>query len=104
MKRFISTLPRNIIDCFTGRRIIFHAAAIVLTSVFVTSGCDWRYFTSTRAPLLRSWMFPAVHIGGLLPIVLPLSLIALGSLARDARMRLVGWAIGQPDILGARAA
>jgi membrane-associated phospholipid phosphatase len=46
-------------------------------------------------------MFPAVSIGGLLPIVLPITLIALGSLARDTQTRLVGWAIGQAELIGA---
>jgi membrane-associated phospholipid phosphatase len=101
MKQFFSTLPRNIIDCFKGRMIIWHVIAIALTFILVTSGFDWRYFLSTRAPLLRSWMFPAVHIGGLLPIALPLILIALGILMRCARTRLIGWNVGQSEVIGA---
>ncbi len=72
MKLFLSTLPRNIANCFRGRMLIWHILAIVLTFILVMSGLDWRYFLATREPTLRSWMFPAVHIGGLLPIVLPL--------------------------------
>lgn len=101
MKQFFSTLPRNIIDCFKGRMIIWHAIAMALTFILVTSGFDWRYFLSTRAPVLHSWMFPAVHIGGLLPIALPLILIALGSLIRCARTRLTGWSVGQAEVIGA---
>ena len=101
MKQFFSTSPRNIIECFSGPRLIWHGAAIVLTCILVTSGFDWHFFISTRDPALRSLMFPAVRIGGLLPIVLPITLIALGSLARDARARLVGWAIGQAELIGA---
>jgi membrane-associated phospholipid phosphatase len=101
MKQFFSTLPRNIIDCFNGRKLIWHATAIVLTCLLVTSGFDWRFFTATRDPLLRSIMFPAVHIGGLLPIVLPVAVIVLGSLAGDTRTRLVGWAVGQAELIGA---
>src|SRR5213079_1034061 len=47
-----------------------------------------------------SWMFPAVHIGGLLPIILPLGLLALGSLTGRARTRLFGWAVGQAEVIG----
>lgn len=101
MRQFFSNLPRNIIDCFKGRMIIWHVIAIALTFILVTSGFDWRYFLSTRAPLLRSWMFPAVHIGGLLPIVLPLILLALGSLIGSARTRLTGWSVGQSEVIGA---
>lgn len=80
--------------------IIWHIVAILLTLVLVTSGFDWHYFLSTRAQALRSLMFPAVHIGGLLPILLPLTLLAFGSLTRSASTCLVGWAVGQAEIIG----
>jgi membrane-associated phospholipid phosphatase len=101
MKLFLSTLPRNIIGCFKGRKILGHLIAIVLTVVLVSSGFDWRYFLSTRSPVLRAWMFPAVPLGALLPVLLPLALLALGSLAGSARFRLIGWAVGQAGLVGA---
>jgi membrane-associated phospholipid phosphatase len=101
MKQFLATLPRNVIGCFTGRKIVWHIVAVLLTFILVTSGFDWSYFLATRNPALRSWMFPAVRIGGLLPIVLPLILLALGILGRSARVILAGWAIGQAELLGA---
>ena len=42
---------------------------------------------------MRKRMFHAVHIGGLLPIAVPLILLALGSVAGSARTRLE---VGQP--------
>ena len=101
MKVFLSTLARNVINCFRGRMLAWHVIAIALTFLLVASGFDWRYFLATRAPTLRSWMFPAVIIGGLLPIALPLFLLALGSLAGSTRTRLVGWAVGQAELIGA---
>ena len=101
MKQFLSTLPRNLLDCFKGRRIIWHIIAIILTFILVTSGFDGLYFASTRNPILRSCMFPAVVIGGLLPIALPLLLLAIGSMSRSARITLAGWAVGQAELIGA---
>jgi hypothetical protein len=101
MKQFLSTLPRNLLDCFKGRRIIWHIIAIILTFILVTSGFDGLYFASTRNPILRSCMFPAVVIGGLLPIALPLLLLAVGSMSRIARITLAGWAVGQAEFIGA---
>ena len=72
MKQFLVTLPRNLIGCFKGRKLVWHLVAILLTVILVMSGFDWRYFLATRNPALRSWMLPAVIIGGLLPIYLPL--------------------------------
>jgi membrane-associated phospholipid phosphatase len=80
---------------------LWHIAAILLTLILVLSGFDWHYFLFTRTPVLRSCMFPAVIIGGLLPIILPLMLIAVGSVAGSARTRLVAWAVGQAEIIGA---
>jgi membrane-associated phospholipid phosphatase len=104
MKQFLWTLPRNLIGCFTGLRIIWHAIAVLLTLLFVTSGLDWRFFASTRDPTLRSCMFLAVVIGGLLPIALPIILLVIGSLTKSARTSLAGWAVGQSELIGALVA
>jgi membrane-associated phospholipid phosphatase len=101
MKQFFSTLPRNIVECFRGRRLIWHAVAIVLTVILVMTGLDWRYFVATRHPVLLSWMFPAVRVGGLLPIVLPLFLLPLGAETKSAKISLAGFAIGQAELIGA---
>jgi membrane-associated phospholipid phosphatase len=100
MKQFLLTLPRNILDCFKGRMIIWHIIAIILTFLLVTSGFDWLYFASTRNPILRSWMFPAVPIGGLVPIVLPFILLTIGSISVRAKSTLAGWAVGQAELIG----
>jgi membrane-associated phospholipid phosphatase len=101
MKLFFWTLPSNLMRCFKGRLILWHLIAILLTLVLVLSGFDRYYFLSTRNPSLRSYMFPAVVIGGLLPIFLPLSIIFLGGIVRNAPIRRVGWAIGQAELIGA---
>ncbi|MGO8836669.1 MAG: phosphatase PAP2 family protein [Limisphaerales bacterium] len=100
MKQFLVTLPRNLVGCFTGRRIIWHVIAIVLTVILVMSGFDWRYYLASRDPMLRSWMWPAVGIGGLLPLALPLILFASGIIARSTKIILTGWAVGQAALLG----
>jgi len=100
MKLFFSTLPGNTTECFKGRMLIWHLTAIVLTFALVASGFDWQYFLHTRSPTLWSWFFPAAPIGGLLPVLLPLSLFALGGATRLARPRLVGWAISQAEVIG----
>jgi membrane-associated phospholipid phosphatase len=100
MKLFFSTLPRNLIECFEGRMLIWHLTAIILTILLVVSGLDWEYFLGTRSPTLRSLFFPAVPIGGLLPIALPLMLLVLGGITRSAKTRLIAWAISQAEVIG----
>jgi len=101
MRLFFSTLPRNAIECFKGRKLIWHLAAILLTVALVLSGFDWHYFLWTRSPILRFWLWPAVPIGGLLPIALPLILLVLGGVTRSAPTWLIGWAIGQAEVIAA---
>ena len=104
MKQFFSTLPRNIIGCFKGQMILWHVFAIILTFILVTSGFDWLYFRSTRNPVLHSWMFPAAPIGGLVPIILPLVLLAIGGITRNAKISLAAWAVSQTELIGALVA
>jgi membrane-associated phospholipid phosphatase len=100
MKQFFVMLPRNLIGCFAGWRLIWHVIAILLTVILVTSGFDWRYFLATRNPALRLWMFSAVGIGGLLPLALPLFLLIVGFIIQSSRTILAGWAVGQAALLG----
>jgi membrane-associated phospholipid phosphatase len=100
MKQFLVTLPRNLTGCFRSWMIVWHVIAIFFTFILVTSGFDWRYYLATRNPALRSWMWPAVGIGGLLPIALPLILFAFGIIRKSARTVLIGWAVGQAALLG----
>ena len=101
MKQFFVTLPRNLLGGFTGWRIVWHVIAILLTFILVTSGFDWRWFLATRNPALRSWMWPAVGLGALLPLILPLYLLTAGFIIENARIKLTGWAIGQAELIGA---
>jgi hypothetical protein len=80
--------------------IVFHVVAIGLTVAIVVSGFERRYISSTRESTLLRWLWPAVPIGGLVPILLPLGLLAVGSVSRSATMRMVGWGIGQAEVIG----
>jgi membrane-associated phospholipid phosphatase len=100
MKRFLFTLPGNIIGCFKGWNMLFHLVAIVLTFTLVISGFDWHYFQCTRGSELRTWMFPAVIIGQEVPLFVPLFLVLLGILLKRAKCVRAAWAIGQAALIG----
>lgn len=93
MNQFFLTLHGNIISCFKGRKIAWHATAIILTFILSISGFDWFYFRSTRS--LWRWMFPAAIIGQLMPIALPLLLLATGRIFKNAMATRTAWAVGQ---------
>ncbi len=77
-----------------------HLAAMAVTFLLVLSGIDRRYYEATRSATLRAWMFPAVPVGGLLPILLPIVLLACGAMAGNTRLRRTGWAVAQGEIIG----
>jgi membrane-associated phospholipid phosphatase len=76
--------------CYTWRNLAWQALAALLTYVLVTTGFDWYWFTHTRDPLLQSWTFPAAIIGGLVPILLPLTLLLIGKREKGG----VAWRTG----------
>jgi len=100
MKQFLLSLPRNIINCFNVRLVLWHILAIIISVACVVSGFDWLYFTATRNSTLQVWMFPAVPIGGLLPIALPLALLVGGWLFTNVTLKNTGWGTGQAALIG----
>lgn len=100
MRRFLLTLPYNIFNCFRGRMIVWHLIAILLTFLLVATGLDWAYFCSTRNHELLSWMWPAAVIGQLMPIVLPIYLLIIGSTINNVTITRTAWAIGQAALIG----
>ena len=99
-KQFLFTLPRNFISCFRGGMIVWHLVAILLTFILVSSGFDWFYFCSTRSHTLWLLMFPGVVIGQFIPLLLPLTLLVIGSVSKNNIANRAAWAVGQAVFLG----
>jgi len=100
MPGFLYQLPKNIIRCFKGYNLLWHFLAIVLTYIIVTSGWDWHYFISSQKSILHTLFFPAVGLGMILPIVVPLILLATGVLRKDIKIKKTAFALGQAAVLG----
>ncbi len=100
MKNFLITLPPNIVKSFARKNVFFHLAAIVATFIILKSGLDWRYFLAVRNPALNQAFFPALIIGGLLPILLPICLIVLGAVFHNKKRSIMGWCLAQAAFIG----
>lgn len=92
--------PQNVASCFKGKFLIAQLVAIALTTIIVLANIDLAYFEASRNDTLRTLIFPAIAIGGLLPIVLPLALLAIGTMRKRAYLVNTAWALGQSAILG----
>ncbi len=86
--------------CFSGSFLIWQGIAIVLTAILVLSGFDWYFFTISRAPILKTVVFPAIIAGAFLPIMIPLGLLLIGKVTKDRIMRVAAWGLGQAALYG----
>ena len=100
MPELFHRLPRNVIAIFSGRNLIWHALAIVLTILIVMSGFDCSYYLSTRGDSIRALARPAIMLGSAAPIFGTLLLLIIGEVARNRRIITTAWALGQAAILG----
>ncbi|MDB5194663.1 MAG: phosphoesterase PA-phosphatase related protein [Parcubacteria group bacterium] len=99
MKDFFSTLLPNFAKSFTGKHVYLHVAAIVLTFFIVESGFDWWWYIHTSGTAFERFFFPAVFLGAVIPLLVPLAFVLLGRL-KDKRLHMTGWALGQAALLG----
>ncbi len=100
MKNFFKTLGKNIADSFRKKRYLWHISAFFATYALVISGFDWYYFLAMQSKVLYQIFWPGVAIGGILPLLLPLSLIISGKVRKNKRLEFFGWAIGQAALAG----
>ncbi len=100
MKNFFKTIPANIIESFKGHHLYFHFLAITLTVVILKSGLDWYYFLAVRNEFLNALFFPAIVIGAILPIFIPITLITIGALKKDSEISTMGWCLAQAVVIG----
>ncbi len=88
---------------FSGRNLIWHAAAILLTIAIIFSGFDWYYFRFWNThyfaggiwSVLFFLSFMAAVIGGVLPVLAPPLTIFFGILRKNTKMINVGVALIQ---------
>jgi membrane-associated phospholipid phosphatase len=100
MPELFYQLPRNVVTCFSGRNLWWHALAIGLTVVIVTTGGDWAYYLTTRGETIARLARPAIVLGSLLPILGTLAVLTAGKIGKNRRVISTAWALGQAVLLG----
>ncbi|MDE2001088.1 MAG: phosphatase PAP2 family protein [Patescibacteria group bacterium] len=99
-KPLFSEFRGNIKRIFTGRNLWWHLLAIVSTYAIAVSGFDWLWFNYFRGTVTEAFLFPAVILGALLPVAVPLGMLAYASVRRNARMLNAAFGTGQAALLG----
>jgi membrane-associated phospholipid phosphatase len=100
MSELFYRLPQNVITIFSGRNLLWHTLAIVLTMVIVLSGGDWSYFLSTRGNAFVRFARPAIMLGSMVPLLATLVIWIVGEVGKNRRIITTAWALGQAAILG----
>ena len=93
-------IVKNFISVFRGKNLLWVFGAVAVTTASVITGFDWDYFVWLRNSPLYSFFFPAVIIGAIFPIIVPLSLVLAGKLRKSKELVFVGWMLGQAALLG----
>jgi len=99
MKEFFSTLPAHIVKSFLGKKIWLHLLAIAATYIILASGIDWWWYVHV-GQAYESYFFPSVILGALVPIVMPLSMLAIGYMRRSKSIIMSAWGLGQAAAAG----
>ena len=89
----------SIAACFWGYNLVWQLCAVALTYFLVTSGFDWYYFRVTRDPFLQHSLIPAIILGGILPLIVPLVLLFVGKRRKNRQTINTAWALGQAELL-----
>jgi len=91
---------RNLVDCFRGANLLWHALAITLTVFFVLSGFDWIWYADTRKTWILWAVFPAVALGGLVPMFGLFILLGVGKIQKSAAVVKAAFTMGQAALIG----
>jgi membrane-associated phospholipid phosphatase len=100
MKNFFYKMPSNIIECFNRGNLLWQFLAITLTYLIVVSDSDWTYFIASEKLSWRLLLLPAVFLGGLSPIIVPLLLFLIGKIKKSFEIINVAFALGQAAMIG----
>jgi len=100
LKSFFFRFPLNIAKIFSPTNLLWQFLAILLTFLSVTLGLDWQYYLFGQRLNITALLFPAVFLGFIVPVFLPLILLIWGAITKSGRILNTAFAITQAAALG----
>ena len=92
MKKIFFHILKNLIGIFSGRNLLWHLLAIVLTFIIVETGFDWKFFIYVSGVPWRMDFFPALMLGTFLPLLVPLVFLLASFILKNKKAFKVGLA------------
>jgi membrane-associated phospholipid phosphatase len=93
-------LTKNAKSFFSTQRVFALFLGALCTWICVRSGFDWWYYTHVHQSTFYPIFFPAVPIGGLVPLVVPLALYLVAIFTRKPKINIYAFALAQAALLG----
>lgn len=100
MNSYFYQFGQNIRNIFYQNNLYVQLLAFITTAILVYSGFDWWYFTHVQGTVISVYLWPAVILGGIVPILLPLLLFVFGWLKKNTHITNTGFALTQSAFLG----
>ncbi len=100
MKKVITHFFKNLIGIFSGRNLLWHLLAIVLTFIIVETGFDWKFFIYVAGVPWRIDFLPALMLGTILPFLVPLGFLLVSFILKNKKALRVGFAEAEAVISG----
>lgn len=99
-KTLFYKFPENLLACFRLHVLPLHLLAFVLTWLLVNSEFDWKYYIATQNSNFKFIFFPALFLGGILPILIPFFLYIYGKNNKNTNLIRIAGTLGQAALLG----
>ncbi len=99
IKKFLQSLFKNFIECFSIKNLRWHLLAIGLTYILVNSGFDWFYFKVTRNNFLQEISIASTLLGFLVPFILPVAIYLWGKFKKIKETGLVSLGVIQAGLI-----
>jgi membrane-associated phospholipid phosphatase len=97
---YFYNIDEQFIDSFVGYNSLNHATAIGSTAYLVNSDIDWHYYNFfNNNKYLQLATFPAVIVGGIFPVTLPIYLHYVGVKQNNRQKLYTAYAVGQSAVL-----
>lgn len=100
MNIFFYQIKENIFDIFRNKNLYAHIFAVIFTALLVFSGFDWWYFRQVNGSTISSYLWPAVILGGIIPLLAPILLFLFGIFKKNSIVVNTGFALAQSAFLG----
>lgn len=100
IEKLYESLAVHLGRVFTGKNLLLHVAAILVTYFFATEGLDWGFYLWTgQFPALLQFSFTAAVVGIMFPVLIPICLFVYGAVVRNVSLRHVSLVLMQAVII-----